>query len=458
MSLSRRSLERRLIAFQALDEFMPIFPVYALLFAENGLSTAEISGLFVLWSVVTFVLEVPSGAWADTVSRRLLLCLSSVTYGAAFSSWVLFPNATGFAAGFALWGLSSALASGTFQALAYDELAAIGAHEARGREHRSEERARSGLPGERSERASSVSSRYARVIGVGTSAALVAMTLATLLAAPLMALGSYALAGWVSVAVCAAQFLVARSLPFTPAVLSVADVGAAEESSAALPEPPGAAHVVSGPGVRRAGAAGFLGRYVLALRVGTGEVMHSRVVRGGVLASAVLMGLLAFDEYFGLMLGGQGASEVAIPLLLVVVTAGQALGGLLADRVAGWSNARIGWITASAGVCLAVGALSGQPAGIVAVGVGYGALQLAIVVSDVRLQDSIAQGARATVTSVAGLLAEIVAVVVFAGFAWGSLALSLTALVAILAAVVVVLGPAINRWMPPSGLASSAKQ
>ena len=48
-------------------------------------------------------------------------------------------------------------------------------------------------------------------------------------------------------------------------------------------------------------------------------------------------------------------------------------------------------------------------------------------------------------TSVAGLLAEIVAVVVFAGFAWGSLALSLTALVAILAAVVVMLGPAINR-------------
>jgi MFS family permease len=432
MSPSRRSLERRLIAFQALDEFMPIFPVYALLFAENGLSTAEISGLFVLWSVVTFVLEVPSGAWADTVSRRLLLCLSSVTYGAAFSSWVLFPNATGFAAGFALWGLSSALASGTFQALTYDE---------------------------RSERASSVSSRYARVIGVGTSAALVAMALATLLAAPLVALGGYALAGWMSVAVCAVQFLVARSLPFTPAVISVAELDGADECSDALLETGSAPHNEAGSGVGRAEAAGFLGRYVLALRVGTGEVLHSRVVRGGVLASALLMGLLAFDEYFGLMLGEQGATEVAIPLLLVVVTAGQALGGLLADRVAGWSNARIGWIIAGAGVCLATGAMSGQPAGIVAVGVGYGALQLAIVVSDVRLQDSVAaHGARATVTSVAGLLAEVVAVVVFAGFAWGSLALSLTALVAILSVIVIVLGPAISRWMPPSGLASNAHE
>ena len=137
------------------------------------------------------------------------------------------------------------------------------------------------------------------------------MALATLLAAPLVALGGYVLAGWMSVAVCAVQFLVARSLPFTPAVISVADVDACEESSAALPEPPGGAHVVAGSGVRRTEAAGFLGRYVLALRVGTGEVMRSRVVRGGVLASAVLMGLLAFDEYFGLMLGEQGASEVA---------------------------------------------------------------------------------------------------------------------------------------------------
>ena len=421
MSRARRSLVRRLIAFQALDEFMPIFPVYALLFDENGLSTAEISSLFVLWSVVTFLFEVPSGAWADTVSRRLLLCLSSVAYGAAFSSWLLFPTAAGFAAGFALWGLSSALSSGTFQALAYDELAAMGAR-----------------------------NEYARVIGVGTSLALVAMAAATLLAAPLVALGGYALTGWVSVAVCAAQFLVARSLPSTPSVISAADAEAAEERSEA--------HLAASGAPTTAAQDRFLRRYVLALRVGTGEALHSRVVRGGVLASALLMGLLALDEYFGLMLAEQGAAQVVIPLLLVVVTAGQAIGGLLAGRAARWSNAWIGGITAGAGVCLAVGALSNHPAGIVAVGLGYGALQLAIVVSDVRLQESIVEGARATVTSVSGLLAEIMAVAVFAGFAWGSVAFSLPALVAMLGAVVIVLSPAITRWMPPGGLASNANE
>ena len=149
---------------------------------------------------------------------------------------------------------------------------------------------------------------------------------------------------------------------------------------------------------------------------------------------------------------------MVIPLLLVVVTAGQAIGGLLAGRAARWSNAWIGGITAGAGVCLAVGALSNHPAGIVAVGLGYGALQLAIVVSDVRLQESIVEGARATVTSVSGLLAKIMAVAVFAGFAWGSVAFSLPALVAMLGAIVIVLSPAITRWMPPGGLASNANE
>ncbi|MEJ7772626.1 MAG: MFS transporter [Geodermatophilaceae bacterium] len=382
------------------------------------MSTAEISSLFVLWSVVTFVLEVPSGAWADTVSRRLLLCLSAIAYGLAFSSWVLIATSAGFAAGFALWGLSSALASGTFQALAYDELAAIGARE-----------------------------DYARVIGVGTSLALVAMARATLLAAPLVALGGYPLTAWVSVAVCAVQFFVALSLPSTPAVISAGDIEAAEELSDADLTVGGFPDIETGPDAVRASAVGFVQRYLHALRIGTREATRSRVVRG-VLASALLMGMLAFDEYFGLMLGEQGASPVAIPLLLVVPTAGQAIGGLLAGRAANWSNDRIGGITVGAGICLAGGALSGHPAGIVAVGLGYGALQLAIVVSDVRLQDSIAQGARATVTSVAGLLAEVVAVAVFAGFAWGSHAFSLATLVAVLAAVVVGLGPLIIRWMP----------
>jgi len=294
-----------------------------------------------------------------------------------------------------------------------------------------------------------VSEEYARVIGLGTSLALVAMTLATLLAAPLVALGGYALTGWVSVAVCAVQFSVAASLPATPPVISASDVNVAEDL-AETDSDAGAPLSEAESAALRSKAAGFAKRYLHALRVGLREATRSRVVRGGVLASAALMGLLAFDEYFGLLLQDQGASPVAIPLLLVIPTAGQAIGGILAARAAGWTNRRIGGITVGAGILLALGALVDHPAGIVAIGLGYGALQLTIVVSDVRLQDSIAQGARATVTSVSGLLAEIVAVLVFASFAWGSAFVSLAALVAILATVVVLLGPLIIRWLPPA--------
>ena len=76
------------------------------------MSDAQISTLFIIWSVTSFLVEVPSGAWADTVDRRHLLVLSAVVYAAAFSSWLVWPTFAGFALGFVLWGVSGALMSG----------------------------------------------------------------------------------------------------------------------------------------------------------------------------------------------------------------------------------------------------------------------------------------------------------------------------------------------------------
>ena len=145
-----------------LSDLIPIYPVYALLFADHGLGPAEISSLFVVWSATTFLLEVPSGAWADVVSRRALLAASAVVNGVGYAVWVAWPGYAGFLLGFVLWGLSSALASGTFEAFTYDELAAVG-----------QER------------------RYAQVIGWTTSAGLVGLMLSNLAAAPLILLGRH---------------------------------------------------------------------------------------------------------------------------------------------------------------------------------------------------------------------------------------------------------------------------
>jgi hypothetical protein len=49
---------------QALRASVLLYPVYALLFADAGLTTGEVSSLFAVWSVVSFGCEIPAGALA----------------------------------------------------------------------------------------------------------------------------------------------------------------------------------------------------------------------------------------------------------------------------------------------------------------------------------------------------------------------------------------------------------
>ena len=64
------------MGWAALSELVPYYPLYALLFLDTGLSEAQISVLFALWSITAFVAEVPTGALADRWSRRGSLMLA----------------------------------------------------------------------------------------------------------------------------------------------------------------------------------------------------------------------------------------------------------------------------------------------------------------------------------------------------------------------------------------------
>ncbi|HEY3004015.1 MAG TPA: MFS transporter, partial [Kribbellaceae bacterium] len=178
-----------MLAYKATHELIPLFAVYALLFTDHGLSAGAVSSLLVIWSVTGFVLEVPSGAWADVFDRRNLLVLSAALYCAGFVVWLSWPVYAGFAAGFVLWGTSSALASGTFESLVYDELAARDA-----------------------------TASYTRLIGWVHACGMTAMVVAIAAAGPLYAWGGYALVGWTSVAVTVVHGVVAWSLPKAPNV------------------------------------------------------------------------------------------------------------------------------------------------------------------------------------------------------------------------------------------------
>lgn len=326
-----------------------------MLFTETGLSAAQISSLFVIWSVTGFALEVPSGLWADLYSRRSLLIIAPLLGGAGFALWTFVPSYPAFAAGFVLWGAGSAIRSGTFQALVYEELTRLGA-----------------------------ATSYARVIGRTEAIATTAVLVASVLAAPVLAVGGYPALGVASVAATVLCALVGRTLP---------------ESRAAAPE-----------GEDEPG-------YAAVLRGGVREVRRAPGAGRAVLLIAVLTGVTALDEYVPLLAQATGAADATVPLLVALVFVGVAVGGWLAGRGARWAAP----ILVVGALCLAAGALTGHPAGLVLVAAAYGVFYWAIVVADARLQDRISDRSRATVTSMAGFGTEVVGVLAFASYGLGSL-------------------------------------
>lgn len=113
---------KKLYSYQALDAFMLIFPIYMVMFSDLGLSSTQIASLLIINSVATLVLELPSGVLADKISRKTVIILGQLAKTLGFAIWIFSPTYVGFAIGMVLWGVRSALNSGTFSAFVYDEL------------------------------------------------------------------------------------------------------------------------------------------------------------------------------------------------------------------------------------------------------------------------------------------------------------------------------------------------
>ncbi|MGW4155680.1 MFS transporter [Micromonospora chersina] len=361
---AERRLAATLYAYAFLTDLVLLYPVYALLFADTGLSVGQISSLFVLWSAAGILLEVPSGAWADAVSRRLLLCLAPLLAAAGFALWVLVPSYPAFAVGFLLWGAGGALRSGALEALVWTELDRLGA-----------------------------AGRYARLIGRAKTAELLGVVAAMGLAAPVLALGGYPAVGAASVAACLAAAAVATRFPEHRA-----------------PEPPG--HDPAGAAQPDPDEGWWA-----SLRGGLAEARADRSVRAALLlvpAVAAVWGGL--DEYTPLLARDTGIPAAGVPLLLLLVWAGTTVGGLLAPAGERLTDRGFAALLAGAALALAVGALLRHPAGFVLVGVAFAAFQLATVLADVRLQARISGPDRATVTSVAGMATDLTIIAVYAGY------------------------------------------
>ncbi|NIJ10839.1 MFS family permease [Saccharomonospora amisosensis] len=359
-------------------------PLYTLLFAETGLTEAQISALFALWSVVGVLGEVPTGALADRFSRRTALVAGSVAQAACYALWTAYPGFLAFAAGFVLWGLGGTLVSGALEALLYDGLTAEGAGE-----------------------------HFARVYGDVHALGLVAQLPAAVAATLLYPVGGFALVGWASVGMClAAAFVASR-----------------------LPEPPRAvAEPVAEP------AAEQRTRYLSTLRTGMREALRRPLVRGAVLAVALLASLDGVEEYFPLLAGQWQVPVTWIPLAVVAIPLAGAAGSALAGRLGLYRlrASRLALLLAASVPPLLVASVLARPGGLVAVAACYAVYRAVLVVGSARLQERIESTSRATVTSVAGLGTDLASLLLFG--AWALAGLPAVAVLALLVAAALPYG------------------
>ncbi|MEE9253971.1 MAG: hypothetical protein V3U43_03490, partial [Pseudomonadales bacterium] len=75
---STRNLERGWYGLQFFRELIPIYPVYAVMMTESGITPLELSLLFIIWSGTVVLLEVPLGVLGDRMPRKLLVLLSQL--------------------------------------------------------------------------------------------------------------------------------------------------------------------------------------------------------------------------------------------------------------------------------------------------------------------------------------------------------------------------------------------
>ena len=118
--------EKLLYTYKFINQCLPIYAFYTILFIERGKSFSDVAVLIALWSVFTIAFEVPSGILADRWNRRNMLALANVLQGICFLIWFFSHTFLMFALGFVFWGIAAAFMSGTEEGLIYDNLKSDG--------------------------------------------------------------------------------------------------------------------------------------------------------------------------------------------------------------------------------------------------------------------------------------------------------------------------------------------
>ena len=342
----------RVYAFKLFDAFILIFPLYAVMFADAGLTPVEISVCLIAWSAVNFVLQVPSGVLADRYSRRWILAIAQLGRAAGFAVWLVYPHFWGFLTGLVLWGVKSAFTSGTFEALLYDELKARAATDV-----------------------------YTRVFGRTRAVQSIGVLLAALGAAAVAHYG-YRATLIASLGSTLLAVAAALALPRAPAQISAAETDYLKH-------------------LRQGLAIAFREPVVLNILV---------------FSSLVLALGAALEEFWPIFCAKVGLSRPIIALFVGAQNAIEALVSIVAYRLAALQPRSFYALFAVGGSVLLGAAAAFTPAAMILLALYSGLMKLIAVVFEGRLQHAIGSGQRATVGSVKGLLAQIGITALYVGF------------------------------------------
>jgi len=311
-----------------------------------------VATLLAVWSTTAFLLEVPSGVWADKYSRKNILFVGQLIRSLGYASWLLFPNFWGFLVGFVLWGTKSALTSGTFQALIYDELKLF---------NREKE--------------------FTKILGRTKTISFIAILVASALASPAILFGYPFVLALSSIAVLIAGIII-TTLPKAQKVESTHE----KEYFSLLKE----------------GLAGVFKNAVVFRLV---MFLSLAFALGG-----------ALDEYWTIFANEAGLPKYGLGLFLGLMSGTQAIASFIAHRFEKRTNRFFYLLFLLNGALLFVaGYLFNVPALLILIVFSF-LFTIIQVVFEGRLQHLIPSTTRATISSVSGFLTEMGVLVVYFSF------------------------------------------
>ncbi len=348
---STKKLERGWYSLQFFFDLIPIYPVYAVMMAEGGITPIELSLLFIIWSGSVVVLEVPLGVLGDRMPRKQLVLVSCVLKSISFSIWLTIPNFFGFMVGFICWGVGDTIMSGTIQALLYDGLS------------KNDEQM-----------------RFTRIYSRGSAIGETGVALALLLGGVISQWLGYSAALMLSIASpLVAALLAWQLLPN----LEVHETARRESYIRTLQS--GWKHAIG----RR------LILYIIVLFAGVGTFYS------------------VFEEYVGPFLREREFSLVMIGIVTAGYQGCRAAGMWMAGRLPEFQLRHMNFLYLAGAVCLILMPIGGDIAMVVMLSMFVISFAVVEIILETRLQHAIESHARATVTSVVNTAREIVGILYY---------------------------------------------